>query len=161
MKVGGVAVISHNGANSGQRIVVGVDGSPSSKAALAWAIGQAELTGATVEAVIAWHYPAMVSRTGLALMSAQDDADLETFFGTDLSDAIEATVTPGCQVKISATVRKGNAAQVLLDCAEGASLLVVGSRGRGGFASALLGSVSQHCAQHAPCPIVIYRDSPT
>ena len=54
-------------------------------------------------------------------------------------------------------VREGNAAQVLLDAAQGADLLVVGSRGHGGFTEALLGSVSQHCVHHAQCPIVIVR----
>jgi nucleotide-binding universal stress UspA family protein len=54
-------------------------------------------------------------------------------------------------------VTEGNPAQVLLDAARGADLLVVGSRGHGGFAEALLGSVSQHCVHHARCPVVVIR----
>lgn len=61
-------------------------------------------------------------------------------------------------VKIQPTVRQGNAAQVLLEDAKGAELLVVGSRGHGGFTEALLGSVGQHCVHHATCPVVVIRD---
>ena len=146
---------------SGQRIVVGVDGSDSSKAALSWAVRQAELTGASVEAVIAWHYPVMLSGYAWVPVSAVEDSDFESISARTLSDAIAATADPGSRVKISTTVREGNAAQVLVDAADGADLLVVGSRGHGGFAGALLGSVSQHCAHHAPCPIVIIRDAST
>ncbi len=143
---------------SGKRIVVGVDGSPSAQAALVWAIRQAELTGATVEAVLAWHYPIMIHRAAWALVTPQDEADVEGLFARELSDAVAKAVAHS-QVRVSTAVRNGNAAQVLLDAADGADLLVVGSRGHGGFTGALLGSVSQHCAHHARCPIVIVRDS--
>lgn len=146
-------------ATSGQRIVVGVDGSSSSKAALAWAVRQAEMTGATVEAVIAWHYPVMVGGYAWGPVPALDDADFETIAARALSAAIAETVDPTSTVKVSTTVREANAAQVLLETAQGADLLVVGSRGHGGFTGALLGSVSQHCAHHASCPIVIIRDA--
>jgi len=141
----------------GRRIVVGVDGSPSSKAALAWAVGQARLTGDSIEAVIAWHYPAMAG--GIPFMPAGDleGSDFGGFAATVLSDAINEMVDPAEPVKVSSTVREGNAAQVLLEIAEGADLLVVGSRGHGGFTEALLGSVSQECVHHAPCPVVIIR----
>jgi nucleotide-binding universal stress UspA family protein len=66
-------------------------------------------------------------------------------------------VDPDGPVKVSSVVREGNAAQVLLDAANGAELLVVGSRGHGGFAEALLGSVSHACVHHARCPVVIIR----
>jgi nucleotide-binding universal stress UspA family protein len=141
---------------AGKRIVVGVDGSPSSKAALTWAVGQAELSSATVEAVIAWHYPATLGLAPFAPM-AWPDADFAGFAATALTNAIADSVDPDCPVKVSSTVREGGAAQVLLDVADGADLLVVGSRGHGGFAEALLGSVSQHCVQHARCPVVVVR----
>jgi nucleotide-binding universal stress UspA family protein len=146
---------------SGDRIVVGVDGSPSSKAALTWAVRQAHLTGASVEAIIAWHYPVMVGGYAWAPVSALEDTDFETISATVLSDAVGETVSKTSTVKVSTTVREGSAAQVLLEVADGADLLVVGSRGHGGFTGALLGSVSQHCAQHAPCPIVIFRTTRT
>ncbi len=141
-----------------RRIVVGVDGSPSSKAALIWAVRQAELTGATVEAVIAWHYPVMVGGIPFAPVGVPDDGDYGNFAGRVLADAIRETVDPDGPVKVSSTVRAGNAAQILVDASGGADLLVIGSRGHGGFTEALLGSVSQACVHHARCPVVIIRE---
>jgi nucleotide-binding universal stress UspA family protein len=141
----------------GRRIVVGVDGSPSSKAALAWAVAQAELTGATVEAVIAWHYPVMVGGVPFAPIGVLDTADYGEFAAKVLNEAVWETVEPEGPVKVSVTVLEGNTVQVLLDACEGADLLVVGSRGHGGFTEALLGSVSQACVHHARCPVVIIR----
>ena len=139
------------------RIVVGVDGSPSSKAALAWAVEQAGLTSASVEAVISWHYPIMAGGVPFAPIAVAENADFGGFAALVLTDAIAKTVDPDGPVKISSVVREGNAAQVLLDVAKGAELLVVGSRGHGGFTEALLGSVSQACVHHARCPVVIIR----
>lgn len=139
------------------RIVVGVDGSPASKAALAWAVEQAELTGASVEAVIAWHYPIMVGGMPFAPIGVVESADFGEFATKVLTDVIGATVDPDGPVKVSSVVREGNAAQVLLEAAKGAELLVVGSRGHGGFTEALLGSVSQACVHHARCPVVVIR----
>ena len=139
------------------RIVVGVDGLSSSKAALAWAVDQARLTGASVEAVIAWHYPVVVGGIPFAPMGVVDSPDYAEFAMKVLSDAIAATVDPDEPVKVSLVVRAGNAAQALLEAAGGADLLVVGSRGHGGFTEALLGSVSQACVHHARCPVVIIR----
>jgi nucleotide-binding universal stress UspA family protein len=78
-----------------------------------------------------------------------------------VADAVAGVSSPGELVKIRSVVAEGHAAQVLLDASEGAELLVVGSRGRGGFTGALLGSTSQHCAQHATCPVVVVRGSGT
>ncbi len=145
---------------SARRIVVGVDGSPSSRAALAWAVRQAELTGASIDAVSAWHYPVMVGGYAWAPVSVLDEsADFAAVAARELDNAISETVAPDSQVKISTSVQEGIAAQVLLEAAHGADLLVVGSRGHGGFTGALLGSVSQHCAHHAPCPLVIVRET--
>jgi nucleotide-binding universal stress UspA family protein len=141
-----------------KRIVVGVDDSPSSKAALLWAMRQAELTGAAVEAVMAWHYPMTLNRAAWAVITPDDVAKIGALFARQLSGAIAEAAAPHSQVQVSAAVRQGNAAQVLLDAADGADLLVVGSRGHGGFAGALLGSVSQHCVHHASCPVVVVRD---
>ena len=144
----------HNG--TAPRIVAGVDGSPSSLAALRWAVRQAEFTGATVDAVIAWHYPVLAVPMGPAPVAMLDTADFEKGADETVSNAISAAVGTS-RVRVSAQVKEGNAAQVLLDAAAGADLLVVGSRGHGGFAEALLGSVSQHCVHHAPCAVVIVR----
>jgi len=140
-----------------RKIVVGVDGSDSSKAALRWAVRQAELTGSSVEAVIAWHYPVMMGGFGYGPVSAMV-LNFDEIAAKTLADVIAEVVDPQSRVPISSTVQEGHPAQVLLHAADGADLLVVGSRGHGGFASALLGSVSQHCAHHAPCPLLIVRD---
>lgn len=139
------------------RIVVGVDRSDSSREALRWAIRQAGLTGATVEAVIAWHLPLPVGASAWAPLMALEAADLGKLAEKVLTEAIGSAAVPGGAVRIIPVVREGNAAQVLIDAAGGAELLVVGSRGYGGFTEALLGSVSQHCVHHAPCPVVIIR----
>jgi len=137
-----------------ERIVVGVDGSPSSKAALAWAVRQAERT---VEAVTAWRYPAVLA-TPFGPAEVLPETDFAEVAEHVLSQAVSEAVDPSGSVKVSSMVREGNPAQVLLEAAQGADLLVVGSRGHGGFTEALLGSVSQHCVHHAKCPIVIIRE---
>jgi nucleotide-binding universal stress UspA family protein len=137
-----------------RRIVVGVDGSDVSKAALEWAVRQAGLTGAAVEAVIAWEFPVI---TGYPVPVS--DVDWEDLARQIITDAVAEVRGVAGQVQIRGTVMKGNAAQVLLDESAGAELLVVGSRGHGGFTEALLGSVGQHCVQHATCPVVVIRDS--
>ena len=138
------------------RIVAGVDGSPSSRAALKWAVQQARRSGGTVDAVIAWQFPA-TGNFGWAPVSAIDDLDFESIAKHTLDEAIGSLGDQAAGVTIRPLVIQGLPAQVLLDTAEGADLLVVGSRGHGGFADALLGSVSQHCVHHAPCPVVVMR----
>jgi nucleotide-binding universal stress UspA family protein len=140
-----------------RRIVVGVDGSGSSKAALRWAIQQAKLTGASVDAMIAWHYPASAGGYGWAPIGMGTAFDFRENAEKVLVGAIGTACDPGSGVPVRARVVEGNAAQVLLDAADGADLLVVGSRGHGGFTEALLGSVSQHCVHHARCPVVVIR----
>ena len=137
------------------RIVAGVDGSDSSLAALRWAIRQAELTGASVDAVIAWEPPA-ASGLGWGVAMA-DETDYAELAAKTVTEAIGGVTDPESHVSVRAVVGEGNAAQVLLDASDGADLLVVGCRGHGGFASALLGSVSQHCTHHAHCPVVVIR----
>ncbi len=140
------------------RIVVGVDGSRSSRTALRWAVQQAELTGATVDAVIAWHYPASFGTYGWAPVPTDEDrAQFSKMAERTLADAISKVVDPSSDVTVRQHVAQGNPAQVILDAASDAELLVVGSRGQGGFAGALLGSVSQHCVHHAHCPVVVIR----
>lgn len=136
------------------RIVVGVDGSDSSKAALRWAIRQAKLTGGCVDAVTAWHYPA-----GYGWAAFPDGAmDLEAGAKQTLAGALAevSALEPG--VPVRPVVAEGQSAEVLLRTARGADMLVVGSRGHGGFASAMLGSVSMYCVLHAHCPVLVLRD---
>jgi nucleotide-binding universal stress UspA family protein len=136
-----------------RRIVVGVDGSPSSMVALRWAILQAELTDSAVEAVTAWRLP---SRYGLAPV-ADGATDFEGHAGKILADALNEVSSVEPDVVIRSSVVEGHPAEVLVRAAHGADMLVVGSRGHGGFAGALLGSVSQYCVHHAPCPVLVIR----
>ncbi|MFD8804682.1 universal stress protein [Streptomyces sp. NPDC059597] len=138
------------------RIVVGVDGSESSKRALRWALRQAETTGSTLEAVTAWEFPQMYGSLGW-MPPTGGEADFERVAGEIVAEAVEEVAGPEPEVEIVAKVAYGTPAGVLLEAADGAALLVVGNRGHGGFAGALLGSVGQHCTQHATCPVVIVR----
>jgi nucleotide-binding universal stress UspA family protein len=151
------------GSDGVARIVVGVDGSPSSKDALRWAVRQAGLTGATVAALITWHLPQFTGTGGYAWppVGGPETTELARLAEKVLTDAITETGAAEGLAPITAQVRQGHAAQALLEAAAEADLLVVGSRGHGGFAEALLGSVSQRCVQHAPCPVVIVRAAPS
>jgi nucleotide-binding universal stress UspA family protein len=137
-----------------RRIVVGVYGSDSSKAALRWAIRQAKLTSGSVDAVTAWHIP---SGYGWAPVS-DDVVDPETNAKQILTEAFAEVSALEPEVRVRPVVAEGLAAEVLLRTARGADLLVVGSRGHGGLASALLGSVSLYCVLHAHCPVLVLRD---
>lgn len=131
-----------------RRIVVGVDGSESSEEALAWAVHQAELTGAVVQAIIAW------DPLGSYYVFAGKSYDYEGIARQVLANTI---IKVGNPAGVQADVVQGNPAQVLIEASAGADLLVIGSRGHGGFVGALLGSVSQHCIHHAACPVVVIR----
>ena len=133
-----------------ERIVVGVDGSQSAREALQWAVDEARRRDATVEAVYAWHQPFL---TGYVMESELDLGDYEEDAQKVLDSAVDAVGDQG--VAIERKLVGGSASGALVDEAKGASLLVVGSRGRGGFTGLLLGSVSQQSAHHAPCPVVI------
>jgi nucleotide-binding universal stress UspA family protein len=148
-------MVTQAGHHSG-KIVVGVDGSASAKAALRWAMRQAESTGSSVEAVIAWEYPPAIGGFGFGPLPAMM-LNFDEIAAKTLADSIAEVVDPQTTVQLSTAVIEGHPASVLLTAAEGADLLVVGSRGHGGFAGALLGSVGQHCAHHASCPLVIIR----
>ncbi len=136
-------------------IVVGVDGSGSSKAALRWAIRQAKLTGAAVQAVTAWRFPVGY---GMATIDGGGVIDFETSAKQILTEALAEVSGLDPEVPVRPLVIEGHAAEVLLKAARGAELLVVGSRGHGGFTSALLGSVSMYCVLHAHCPVLVVRD---
>ncbi len=141
-------------------IVVGMDGSTGALRALRWAVQEAKLRNVPVRAVTAWEQPAAYgSSTAYSLgmdPSAQTQVDLA------LAERVEATrlkaedvAAPHQDVDITYQAIEGHAVEVLLTAAHDADLLVVGSRGHGGFRGALLGSVSQHVVQHARCPVTI------
>lgn len=139
------------------KIVVGVDGSAVSTAALRWALDEARLRGATVEALHAFAYP-WVSTTSQAMHLIETDFGPFRAAGAEIvEEALSEAGMASGPVEVERSVVEGPPARALLDAASDADLLVVGSRGRGGFAGLLLGSVSEHCAHHAPCPVVIVR----
>lgn len=140
------------------RIVVGIDGSESAEEALRWAIGQARLTGQPVEAVISWSVPVDFGMGGAGVIAT---FDWEGVAAATMEETVAKVVTAPDADRVSQRVVMGHPAQVLLDAAAGASLLVVGSRGRGGFTGMLLGSVSQHVVARAACPVVVVRASGT
>jgi nucleotide-binding universal stress UspA family protein len=144
-------------------IVVGVDGSEESNEALRWALAEARLRGTTLRAVHAWTLPVTVTVSGyggvtpidMELLSFARDAADELLAGVLREVAEEAP-----DIGVERAVLEGPPAAILVEEAKSAELLVVGSRGLGGFRGLLLGSVSQQCAQHALCPVVIVRRRP-
>ncbi len=138
-------------------VVVGYDGSQGAEAALDVALEEARTRGATLRVVGAWHAPAPLVGTTAAPSSS---ARLGEEMRVALTGAVDAAVAKlraqeAGDVEIEAAVIEGQAVSVLTREAAGADLLVVGSRGLGGFRGLLLGSVSHQCAQHAPCPVLI------
>ena len=136
-------------------IVVGVDGSPSSVEALRWAARQAELTGADLQAVTAWHMP-----TTYGWMPPVADVDWPGRARTTLGDALGKAFDDAPPPQVRRQVVEGHSVRALVKAADGAELLVVGSRGRGEFAGMVLGSVAQHVVAHAPCPVVVIPPGP-
>lgn len=140
------------------RIVVGVDGSPESKAALNWALNEARHCHAAVEAVHAWQYPAVAfSHFGGEALPLIAPGDVETAAHGLLRKTVEEISGADCDVAVTPKLARGHPAEVLLALSEDADMLVVGSRGHGGFKGMLLGSVSNHVIHHAHCPVVVVR----
>jgi nucleotide-binding universal stress UspA family protein len=140
--------------NGGQQlVVVGVDGSTESVAALKWAGGYAAATGARVRAVMAWHFHSTVGpTTGRTPKPVTDEVSAE--MTQTLMTAI-AEADPG--VSVEQVLGYGHPAEVLVNESDEADLLVVGNRGHGPFSGMLVGSVSINCVTHAHCPVVVVR----
>jgi nucleotide-binding universal stress UspA family protein len=131
------------------KIVVGIDGSASSIDAFRWAVRQAQLTGAAVEALMAWQFPAGVVPAGTE--------DFEAESRRALDGAIEDAFSGAPPVEAIRVVEEGEPAPTLVGRSTNAALLVIGSRGHGAFVGMLIGSVSQYCVTHAHCPVVVLR----
>jgi nucleotide-binding universal stress UspA family protein len=147
---------------AGDRIVVGIDGSEQSQLALRWAAYLARISGSTVEAVTAWQPMIIESATGgFGYMTTRIDWDPATDMEKVLVDTLDRVFGANRPADLQVTVQEGHPTKVLLDAGRGARMLVLGSRGHGGFAGLLLGSVSSACAQHATCPVVVvHGDNP-
>ena len=150
-------------------IIVGVDDSELSKDALRWALEEGRIHGSPVVAVHAWEPPIIPAGIEFApgggavppadlpgLISEAEKAAKEFVEG-----AVSEVAGERPEVDVRAVAIEDAPAAALVEAAKGADLLVVGSRGLGGFKELLLGSVSHQVAQHAPCPVVIYRRSAT
>jgi nucleotide-binding universal stress UspA family protein len=138
-----------------RRVVVGVDGSEGSKHALRWAAWMASTIGSRLELLTAWGLS-----THYGWTEVPNRWDPEADSRRLLNGVVNGVFGPHRPPDMELTVREGGAAGVLIDQAVGALLLVVGSRGHGGFTGLLLGSVSAHVAEHASCPVlVVHGDS--
>jgi nucleotide-binding universal stress UspA family protein len=150
-----IAIVRADSAEAGgrERVVVGVDGSEPSEAALRWALDEGAAHKAVVQVVHAWETP-VIYRSGGGV-SGSDMGGVESGAHRLVDDMIERLGEKAASVEVERTVVPGGPASSLLDAAEGADLVVVGRRGLGGFGRLLLGSVSEHVARHAPCPVVV------
>lgn len=141
-----------------ERIVVGVDGSPTSMEALVWAARQAARCHAELRIVSAWAPP------DIGLESYEygpTGTEVDTKAIARVRRLVEAAAERARRLlpadRVDSSVGVGGPAEVLIEQSRDADLLVVGSRGLGGFRGLLLGSVSQQCAGHAACPVVVVR----
>ena len=137
-------------------VVVGIDGSVGSQEALRFAATEARLRKAKLKLVTAWALTYVAAPIGM--MAPIDDAllpELQENARAVLDQAVKEVLGDTAGLEIEKVIAEGSPAQVLVDAAQGADLLVVGTRGHGGFVGLLLGSVSQQIAHHAPCPVVI------
>jgi nucleotide-binding universal stress UspA family protein len=157
-----VAVVPHRTpAALPARVVVGVDGSDGSTRALRWALAHADALGVPLVAVLTWQLttlPAPSSATGGVAPLPDWQASAEVLLRTSLEQALPADRVG----EVSQVVLHQRAVTGLLSSVTADDLLVLGDRGRGGFARLLLGSTSRQCAEHAPCPVVVVppRDRP-
>jgi nucleotide-binding universal stress UspA family protein len=132
------------------RIVVGIDGSPHSEAALRWSLDLAEARQGELTAVFSWQVPFM------SVPMAFDRGQLEQEYKQYLVDVVSA-VAPSPLVPVQTLVAEGDPAEALIIASQRADLLVLGTRGRSPFAGMVLGSVSQRCAAAALCPVVLVK----
>jgi nucleotide-binding universal stress UspA family protein len=154
-------------------ITVGVDGSDRSNEALRWALDDARRRGDTSVLVVHAYRPEEVHRgygtsyltaSGLATTTATEreerqtrDAEALRAGETVIDRALEAVGADAEGVTVKRLVVAREPSRALLDLSRSTDLLVVGSRGRGGFTGLLLGSVSQRVVQHASCPVAVIR----
>jgi nucleotide-binding universal stress UspA family protein len=140
-----------------QVVVVGVDGSDPSIAALNWAGRYGAATGANVQALHIWHYPTSAGLPS-GVTPPQVTDPIKANQRKELDEAIDkAHLDPAAHVE--ARIAYGHPAQVLIDESKTASLLVLGYKGHGGFTGMLTGSVSLQVVHHAECPVVVVRGS--
>ena len=135
-------------------IVVGIDGSDGSREALRFAAAEATLRNEHLRVVSAWHVPtALYAGAGSGFVAPVEEEDLSGAAQRAAEAELADVLGPDSGAEL--VMREGNAAHVLIEESQNATMLVVGSRGHGGFTGLLIGSVGQQCAAHARCPVVI------
>jgi nucleotide-binding universal stress UspA family protein len=137
-------------------VLVGVDGSPSSHKALAWAAAEASDHGADLVVLNVWEHT-LLPPAGSVSVSERYVPDPSQRTAEDLLEDVKAVLGEDPPVLVQPRVKQGNPSRVLIEESAGADLLVVGTRGHGGFAGLVLGSVSQHVAAYAECPVTVVR----
>lgn len=154
-----VAVVAADGSGQMRRVVVGVDGSETSRNALRWAAQEAQSHEAELHVVYAWETQGLGAGIGTTpgRRTVAAPEDQRGAAEQLISDVIKEELGANPPDHVRPSIGRGSAASVLLEASKGADLLVVGSRGLGGFAGLLLGSVSTKMANHATCPVVIVR----
>jgi nucleotide-binding universal stress UspA family protein len=145
------------GEGGGGLVVVGVDGSEESVAALRWAADYAKAAGATVQALIAWHYPDGAGAAPVGHAPAPVRHESEEHIRATLDQAVRQVYPDPAAAGVQTRIAYGHPSQALVEASKEASLLVVGSRGQGAFTGMLLGSVSMHCVTGAFCPVTVVR----
>jgi nucleotide-binding universal stress UspA family protein len=140
-----------------KHIIVGVDGSDSSKGALDWAYEEAVHHGASLSVIAAFNPPALPMTPPYGSVPPEGYESQPRRDALDLLDRLIGPLEAKDPAVDIRTVEEGSPAKVLIERSKEADLLVVGSRGHGGFAGMLLGSVSQHLVAHAECPVVVKR----
>ncbi len=142
--------------SSWKTILVGVDGSPGSRKALTWAAAEAAEHGSELIVLDVWEH-AVPPVTGLGSVPESDVPDPRQRTADDLLTIIKDELGENPPVPVQPILKHGNPAKVLIEQSVDADLLVVGTRGHGGFAGLVLGSVSQHVAAYAKCPVTVVR----
>jgi nucleotide-binding universal stress UspA family protein len=144
-----------------EAIVVGIDNSEESKNALRWAVDEARLRGVPVTALHAWEVPPLPPGPELGAVVPPIDPslirDLESAASTLVERVVQEVSGDESDVEVLPLAVEGAPAAALIEAVGDDDLIVVGSRGLGGFKGLLLGSVSQQVAGHAPCPVVVHR----
>jgi nucleotide-binding universal stress UspA family protein len=142
-----------------ERIVVGVDDSEQAAAALRWALAEGVLRQATVEVVHAWSPPMSALPFGATLHLRAHEGEIDAVARASVDEIVDAALAEmdDQPPEVLRTILPGGAALTLIEVAESADLLVVGSHGRTGLSRLVVGSVAMACVQHAACPVVVVR----
>jgi nucleotide-binding universal stress UspA family protein len=138
--------------DNGRRMVIGVDGAPGSRAALAWAVSEGRRRGGQLQVVHAWHDPNVSVGWVPVPVAELEEAGLDL-----LGEALDAAIGMGPELTISGKLCRGDAGECLSELSEGADLLVIGAHRLGGLGSVLRSSVGEGCTHRSSCPVVVVR----